>query len=353
MSKPEENLSDFERNITNIEENMSSLEDDMPSLDENMANQTPPPRLIRIKHKRKAKPSTPPSNSTSPTPKAESLAPGEIVLDVEVAPSLAKPNGCDVYYLGDARKPDLNSHPAALGMPNTRMGFYNVATGKTSVVCPMCFQSFTTTTVLESGHLEPGGPCENFRRKLEAPQKTLKKGKGKVEEVDDEHHGFGAGEDYEMTEGEHLVEGGELYQESEGGAGNTMNEGDCPSEGAVGNGISEGNQQIEGCEGIQGSDQEETYLGFPMEEIFPGYRDFEGGRDYLGRDLGEGPLPGGEDEDHKFELPERDEGSETAEGMAGFWAYQGFEGLPGFEGNWSSFGPEDGAGFPGFGMSGR
>jgi hypothetical protein len=94
------------------------------------------------------------------------LAPGETILDIDIRPGLARPDGWDMYYLGTAQQLDFNASPAVLGMPSSRMGYYNINEGTSSVVCPMCFQSFTTTVVLETGHCDLGGPCENFKKKL-------------------------------------------------------------------------------------------------------------------------------------------------------------------------------------------
>jgi len=376
MKTPEEALSDLEKELTNIEENVSSPpspdEDFLQlNLEEDVANQTPRPQFIRVNPKRKVKSSTPSSDATSSTSKSEPLVPGEIILDVVVRPGLAKPDGWDTYYLGDARKLDLNSSPATMGMPTTRMGFYDVTTGKTSVVCPMCFQRFTTTTVLESGHLEPGGPCENYRKKLDTqrfPKKS--KGKGKVKEVDEdpqvceaaEYHGMnlggaqmGVGEGHQGLDGGAGIQNnhgvypmgsgvgyqGFGYQGFEGGAGYGTIEGNQPSEGAVGIRNNGERHQVESGEGNQ-VDGEETYLGSPMEEVFPGYQKFVGGRpEYLGDDLG--PAPWNPPEDPPFQLPPRDDGSRIVEGpeaMRYFWAYQGFEGYPGFEGRWWTLSPQ-------------
>jgi len=92
------------------------------------------------------------------------LAPGETILDIDIRPGLARPDGWDMYYLGTAGELDFNASPAVLGMPSSRMGYYNINEGTSSVVCPMCFQSFTTTVVLETGHCDLGGPCEKFQK---------------------------------------------------------------------------------------------------------------------------------------------------------------------------------------------
>jgi hypothetical protein len=101
--------------------------------------------------------------------------PGESILDVDVRPGLATSDDCGTYYLGDARKLDVNASPAALGMPSSRLGYYNTNDGTTSVVCPKCFQSFTSTQVLETGHLDPGGPCEKFRKKIGVSKRVAAK----------------------------------------------------------------------------------------------------------------------------------------------------------------------------------
>lgn len=111
------------------------------------------------------------------------LAPGETILDIDIRPGLARPDGWDMYYLGTARNLDFNASPAVLGMPSSRMGYYNINEGISSVVCPMCFQSFTTTVVLETGHCDLGGPCENFKKRLGIFKRVVPK-KEKV--VDDD-----------------------------------------------------------------------------------------------------------------------------------------------------------------------
>jgi hypothetical protein len=68
-----------------------------------------------------------------------------------------------MYYLGGARSLDLNAHPAVLGMPSTRQGFYDLVEGNTKCICPLCFQRFTYQN-LENEHMQ--GPCQNFRKKL-------------------------------------------------------------------------------------------------------------------------------------------------------------------------------------------
>jgi hypothetical protein len=93
-----------------------------------------------------------------------------------------------MYFLGSVKKLDLNSTPAFLGSPTTRRGFYDIVDGTTKVICPMCYQTFTTLD-LENKHMQ--GPCEKFREKLMNSQKALenknrvKKGmKGKKVEGD-------------------------------------------------------------------------------------------------------------------------------------------------------------------------
>jgi len=337
MSDANETLSDFEEKTTNIVENIADdVDEGLSTLEEHMASQAPRPKLVLVntKRKTKAKPSNPPSSPTSPSTSSEPLSPGESILAVEVSPGLTKPNGWGSYYMGDARKPDLNSHPAALGMPTTRTGFYNITTGTSSVTCPMCFQKFTTITVFETGHLDPGGPCEKFRVRVEASQNTPGKGKGKAigkgKEVDEVRHGVQLGSDHEVKSGDHHMEGG-VEQRFDTGMANQM---------------TGGPQLIQGGDSNQVRHGEETTLGAPMDNIFQGFGNGELARRYLGPDLGAGPLHIGE-ADRTFELPAGYDRSGELPGMGQFWTYQGFDGLPGFDENWEYYGPEDGAGFRG------
>jgi len=328
LQRPE-NIFDFERKVTNIEDNVSDLNEHPSPLEENMASQVPRPTFVRVKTKRKPKQSNTPSSPTATPASGKSLSPGESMLDVEVSPSQRKADGGS-YYMGDVRKPDLNSHPASMGMPTTRTGFYNIDTGTTNVVCPFCFQKFTTTTVFENGHLDPGGPCEKFRQRLEGSQNTPKKGKskakGKGKEVDDEHQNVQPGSYHEMRGGEHQMDGGA--------------------------------QPVQGGDDYQGPHRAETYLGAPIEDVFQGFETGESARNFLGGNLGAAPVTQFE-ATPPFELPAADP-FELVAADAGelpainqFWGYQGFDGLPGFEENWEYYGPENGDGFPGFGMSGR
>jgi hypothetical protein len=78
-----------------------------------------------------------------PVPEPD-LVPGEFILDIFVRPGLSTPTGWDMYWMGNAKQLDLNSTPACLGQPSTRMGFYNIEDGMTGIVCTFCAQEFTT-----------------------------------------------------------------------------------------------------------------------------------------------------------------------------------------------------------------
>src|SRR5882724_8318888 len=91
------------------------------------ASQNLPLKFIRIKRNKE----TPGPKFTEPD-----LVPSEFILDLDVRAGLAKPSGWDMYYIGSARAPDLNIHPAVLGVPTTRRGCYNIVEDTYSVVCP-------------------------------------------------------------------------------------------------------------------------------------------------------------------------------------------------------------------------
>jgi hypothetical protein len=91
------------------------------------------------------------------------LVPGESILDIAVRPTLYKPSGWDMFYLGNAQNIDLNAQPACLGIPSMRQGFKDIVGGTTKCVCPFCFQTFRSQD-LEPEHLL--GPCQRFRARL-------------------------------------------------------------------------------------------------------------------------------------------------------------------------------------------
>jgi hypothetical protein len=110
-------------------------------------------------------------------PREPPLVPGEFLLKIDVRPGLARPCGWDMYFLGSTKKLDLNSTPACLGYPSTRRGFYDIVDGTTKVICPMCYQTFTTLD-LENKHMQ--GPCQKFREKMMNPRKgPANKNRGK------------------------------------------------------------------------------------------------------------------------------------------------------------------------------
>jgi hypothetical protein len=88
---------------------------------------------------KKAKAAPPPPPSPTPEPDLEL---GEAVLEINTNPGLAIPDGWDMYYFGNIRNPDLNMHPAALGYPGRESGFYDIVTGKSFVLCPLCNEKF-------------------------------------------------------------------------------------------------------------------------------------------------------------------------------------------------------------------
>ena len=93
-----------------------------PEIDTNKDDQEPPttpePKYMIVRETPISK------HSREPT-----LVPGEFLLGIPVPLGLFTPNGWDMHYLGDARRLDLNSSPAVMGLPTTRQGFFNIVDG--------------------------------------------------------------------------------------------------------------------------------------------------------------------------------------------------------------------------------
>lgn len=120
-----------------------------------MTSQGSSPKLVLVRERPIPK---------NPRPVEEpDLVPGEFILEIDVRPGLATPSGYDMFWLGSAKKLDLNSSPAHMGYPSTRRGFYDMVDGTTKVICPFCYQSFTTLD-LENKHMQ--GPCQKYRARL-------------------------------------------------------------------------------------------------------------------------------------------------------------------------------------------